>query len=75
MKKRELNKLIKRSSEIKAEIENPDSKPDYSQVLITNHIEETGRAAGCGSPTSISFPYWHIGGFVAAVTLIVWGTS
>ena len=50
MKKRELNKLIKRSSEIKAEIENPDSKPDYSQVLINNHIEESGYDVGCDYP-------------------------
>jgi hypothetical protein len=75
MKKRELNKLIKRAAEIKAEIENPDSKPDYSQVLITNHIEETGHAAGCGAPTSISFSLWHVGIFIVGATLIVWGVS
>ena len=73
MKKRELNKLIKRSSEIKAEIENPDNKPDYSQVLINNHIEETGYDAGCGSIKWISFPLWIAVLFIVGATLIVWG--
>jgi len=75
MKKRELNKLIKRSSEIKAEIENPNNKPDYSQVLINNHIEETGHDAGCGSIKWISFSMWHVGIFIVGATLIVWGVS
>jgi len=73
MKKRELNKLIKRSSEIKAEIENPDSKPDYSQVLINNHIEESGYDVGCGPVKFISFPLWIAGLFIVGVTLILRG--